>query len=123
MACRKSRFKSNFRKKKYNNFLKNSYDKDLGWDRKSNTKGSELSNKKTFFKINNNGSRGINKFRKNKISVFGDLCAFCRYVNDNETWQFHLSNKYKFNVLNFGVGNYGLDQAFLKYLKRKTNTK
>ncbi len=108
-----------FEKKKYNNFLKNSYDKDLGWDRKSNTKGSELSNKKTFFKINKNGSRGINKFRKNKISVFGDSFAFCRYVNDNETWQFHLSNKYKFNVLNFGVGNYGLDQAFLKYLKKK----
>ena len=30
-----------------------------------------------------------------------------------------ISQKYKFNVLNFGVGNYGLDQAFLKYLKIK----
>ena len=112
-----------FEKKKYNNFLKNSYDKDLGWDRKSNTEGSELSNKKTFFRINKNGSRGINKFSKNKISVFGDSFAFCRYVNDNETWQFHLSKKYKFNVLNFGVGNYGLDQAFLKYLKKRGKTK
>ena len=49
--------------------------------------------------------------------MFGDSFAFCRYVNDNQTWQFHLSKKNKKNVLNFGVGNFGLDQAFLKYLK------
>ncbi len=108
-----------FKKKKFENFIKNSYDKDLGWDRKVNTKGYELSNKKTFFKINKYGSRGSNKFKKNKISVYGDSFAFCRYVNDEETWQFHLEKKYKSNVLNFGVGNYGIDQAFLKYLKKK----
>ena len=54
---------------------------------------------------------------KDGISVFGDSFAFCRYVNDNETWQYNLSKKHKTNILNFGVGNYGLDQAFLKYLK------
>ena len=26
-----------------------------------------------------------NKFKKNKISVYGDSFAFCRYVNDEET--------------------------------------
>ena len=36
-------------KKKFEDFIKNSYDKDLGWDRKVNTKGYELSNKKNFF--------------------------------------------------------------------------
>lgn len=112
-----------FEKKKFENFLKKSFDKDLGWDRKSNTKGYEVSNKKTFFKINADGSRGFNKFKKNGISVYGDSFAFCRYVNDKDTWQFHLSKKYKFNVLNFGVGNYGLDQAFLKYLKNKKRVK
>ena len=107
-----------FKKKKFEDFIKNSYDKDLGWDRKVNTKGYELSNKKTF-KINKYGSRGSNKFKKNKISVYGDSFAFCRYVNDEETWQFHLEKKYKSNVLNFGVGNYGIDQAFFKVLEKE----
>jgi hypothetical protein len=108
-----------FEKKRYNNFLKNSYDNFLGWDRKSLTKGFEISDTKTFFKINKIGSRKSTKYSKSTIAVFGDSFAFCRYVNDNETWQYHLSNKIKNNILNFGVGNYGLDQAFLKYLKKK----
>ena len=41
-----------FSKKKFNNFLKNSFDKKLGWDRKASTSGHEISNRKTFFTIN-----------------------------------------------------------------------
>lgn len=107
----------NFTKKKYKNFLKKNYDEVLGWDRKPSTKGFEKSNRKTYFKINKFGSRGKEKYNKTFLSVFGDSFAFCRYVNDNETWQYHLSKKNKKNVLNYGVGNYGLDQAFLKYLR------
>lgn len=106
-----------FTKKKFKNFLTNNYDKVLGWDRKPSTKGYEKSNRKTYFNISKYGFRGKKKYSKDTSSVFGDSFAFCRYVNDNETWQYHLSKKNKKNVLNFGVGNYGLDQAFLKYLK------
>ena len=106
-----------FSKHKLNNFIKKSYDKLLGWDRKASTKGFEVSNKKTYFKINKLGARGRKIYKDDKFYVFGDSFAFCRYVNDNETWQFYFSKRNKKNVLNFGVGNYGLDQAFLKYLK------
>ena len=113
-----------FNKSKFDKFLKNSFDKYLGWDRKANSRGFELSNRKTTFKINHIGSRGKKVYKKDRISVFGDSFAFCRYVNDDETWQSNLSKKYKNNILNFGVGNYGLDQAFLKFIKirRKINT-
>tara|TARA_Y100000590_G_scaffold269029_1_gene302118 strand:- start:2670 stop:3878 length:1209 start_codon:yes stop_codon:yes gene_type:complete len=106
-----------FSKLKLQNFIKKNYDHLIGWDRKASTTGFEISNRKTYFKINKSGFRGKNIYKKNKYSVFGDSFAFCRYVNDNETWQYHLAKKNKKNVLNFGVGNYGLDQAFLKYLK------
>ena len=52
-----------------------------------------------------------------KISCYGDSFAFCRQVNDNETWEHYLSKSFHDNVLNFGVGNYGIDQAILR-LKR-----
>ncbi len=112
-----------FSKKKFNNFLKNSFDKKLGWDRKASTSGHEISNRKTFFTINQLGFRGGKKFKVNKMSVFGDSFAFCRYVNNHETWEHHLSKKIKGNVSNYGVGNYGLDQAFLKYLRYKKKLK
>ena len=108
-----------FNKKNLDNFLKKNYDEITGWDRKPNSKGFEISNKRTYFTINKLGFRGKKIFKKNKYNVFGDSFAFSRYVNDNETWEHNLAKKYKKNVLNFGVGNFGLDQAFLKYLKIK----
>lgn len=39
----------------------------------------------------------------------------CREVNDNETIQYFLSNLTNSFVSNYGVGNYGLDQAVLRF--------
>lgn len=113
--------KPHFDKKKLKNFYKNSFDQLLGWDRKKNTNGFEISTKRTFFNIKKNGNRGKSKFKKTKISVFGDSFAFCRYVNDDETWESYIEERIKYNVHNFGVGNFGLDQSYLKYVKLKRN--
>ena len=59
------------------------------------------------------------KNKKNRISVYGDSFAFCRYVNNDETWECFLEKFINEGVKNYGVGNYGLDQSFLKYLKKK----
>ena len=42
---------------------------------------------KDIFKISKFGPRGTPKFKKSKISVLVDSFAFCRYINDNQTWQ------------------------------------
>ena len=111
-----------FESKKINKFFKNSFNKDLGWSRKPFSKGIEnLHNKKTKFYMDKNGARKSNfsKNRNKKIAVFGDSFVFCRYVNDNQTWPEKISKKVNSQIMNFGVGNYGFDQALLKYKQTK----
>ena len=106
-------------------FIKENYDEKLGWDRKPNISKLEKVigfgeyNKladTTEYNINldseryNPGHENLDK----KIITYGDSYTFCRHVNDNETWQWFLSEHTKTNVVNRGVGNYGLDQACLK---------
>ena len=100
-----------------NEFIKKSFSKHTGWERKPNTKGFEYLNSiRTSFKISQNGYRETeNNFNNSKISVIGDSYAFCRYVNDNETWENFLEEKMNICIRNYGVGNYGIDQAIIKY--------
>ena len=75
--------------------------------------------KKTFFKINKYGSRGSNKFKKIKLVFMAIHLLFVDMLMMKRPGNSICEKKYKSNVLNFGVGNYGIDQAFLKYLKKK----
>lgn len=100
------------------------YDRYLGTSNKPNTNNVEAyyhKNKRivTKYSIGKNGERKNNVFKKSNFSSYGDSLCFGRYVDDNNTWQYYLSKKLKNNVKNFGVGNYGLDQAFLKFKKNK----
>ena len=108
-------------------FFHHGYDPILGWIRKPNTSHSEQSeNKITNWNINSQGYRANleNESLVNKISCYGDSFTFARQVNDNETWEYYLSKLTNTNVINFGVGNYGLDQSLLRlkreFLKNKT---
>tara|TARA_B100000686_G_C16799338_1_gene984820 strand:+ start:1670 stop:2911 length:1242 start_codon:yes stop_codon:yes gene_type:complete len=101
-------------------FFTHGYDSELGWIRKPNTYHDENGKYgKTRWNINNHGARVNPNFdsKISKISCFGDSFAFSRQVNDNETWLHHLSSLKNSNISNFGVGNYGIDQALLR-LKR-----
>jgi len=102
-------------------FMVHGYDPELGWVRKPNTKKKETGKFGiTEYSINGKGARsnpGHEELPMN-MSFYGDSFAFCRQVNDNETMEWHISELSKSNVLNFSVGNYGLDQALLR-LKRE----
>ena len=101
-----------------NAFLKHGWDKELGWVRKPNTQQEETSKKRatTSYSVNGAGARTNPGFenRQPEILAFGDSYAFCREVNDDETWPHVLSTMLNGNVANYGVGNYGLDQALLR---------
>jgi hypothetical protein len=101
-----------------NRFYAKSFDPDLGWTRRPNTRGIEKGESgEVSYQIDELGSR-LNENcgeQPPTIACFGDSYAFCRQVEDSETWEHYLSENLGTCVLNFGVGNYGLDQALLRY--------
>jgi len=106
-----------FEKKNTIKFFKKSFNKKLGWLKKTNIHGYEkLNYKKTKFSIDKNGRRksNYNHFRT-KIEAYGDSYVFGRFSQDDKVWTEHLSKKLKSHIKNYGVGNYGFDQAYLRY--------
>ena len=101
-------------------FFEHGYDNELGWIRKPMTSHKEYGKEgETEWTINEKSAR-CNPTWDNKpsqISCYGDSFTFSRQVNDDETWEHVLSNKIQSNVINFGVGNYGIDQALLRLKK------
>ena len=104
-------------------FIPFGYDPELGWVRKPNTEKDEFGpsvggggHSKVVFHINERGARRNPKHEQlpSFISCYGDSFTIARQVEDAETWCWYLSELTHSNVLNFGVGNYGLDQAFLR---------
>lgn len=102
------------------------FDPELGWIRKPNSFGydylyyetnKEKKYRKTKWTINERGARfnpNHEQLDDKILSCYGDSFTFARQVNDDETWEHNLSKLGGINALNFGVGNYGLDQALLR---------
>ena len=108
-------------------YFEKGFDPELGWVRKPNTSGNDTifyqkedgswDYRKSIWNINKRDSRlhpGFENKNNKLISCYGDSFAFSRQVNDNETWCYYLSELTNSNVMNWGIGNYGLDQALLR---------
>lgn len=75
-------------------------------------------------------SNGARKSPENKIysitkkpclAIYGDSYAFDDEVTDSEAWPNKLSRILRCPVLNFGVGSFGVDQAFLRFVEKNPN--
>lgn len=99
-------------------FLEHGWDAELGWVRKPGTSGTERGRLgvTTTYHIDASGARLNPGFDDHPPAVlaYGDSYTFARQVNDDQTWAHFLSNALGKNVANFGVGNYGFDQALLR---------
>src|SRR5436853_1531398 len=91
------------------------YSSSLGWTIKPNGFAP-------LYRANSKGIRAIREYTltppKNvpRISTFGDSFTHGDGVGDKDTWQeVMMSTNRNLEVLNFGVGGFGLDQAFLRY--------
>ena len=89
-----------------------SYDPELGWD----------------FEVASDRVRGGGKIGPKsrgavRLIALGDSFTWGTEVEDNETYPFYLAktlpeaHRKQAEVLNMGVGGYGIDQALLKYLR------
>ncbi|WP_124190672.1 hypothetical protein [Natrarchaeobius oligotrophus] len=107
-----------------------SFDSELGWERQPNEQrkkdtGHSSPNDpeadRVTYSTDEYGSRICSKDRESSgpnVATYGDSYCFCRDVQDNETFQHYLSDELETHVSNYGVGNYGVDQALLR-LKRR----
>jgi hypothetical protein len=106
-------------------FIPHGYHSVLGWSRKANTSKEEVIKsmgeyRKEYqyssYSINSLNARANPGFEGSPklLYAFGDSFAFARHVDDDQTWEHYLSQHSKSNVVNYGVGNYGLDQAVQK---------
>ena len=93
------------------------YSSKLGWTLKPNGNIDDI------YISNNDGIRSTKDYsllpNKNifRIATFGDSFTHCDNVSNNDTWQFNMNKTSPdLEVLNFGIGGYGLDQAYLRYL-------
>ena len=105
------------------NYYNGSYDSELGWLRPPNSSGflKMRENSKINYNIDEKGYRTLgDQYTTTKIITFGDSYVFCA-TDDKNTWQSYLGKKLKTNILNYGVNNYGIDQALLRYKRIKKN--
>jgi hypothetical protein len=76
------------------------------------------------FRINSQGIRAEHDYARGvppntiRVSAFGDSFTFGNDVTNDDIWESQLEARDpRFEVLNFGVGAYGLDQAYLRYVQ------
>lgn len=101
-----------------------SFDPDLGWCRRPGEQGTEMTDGgSTSYRLDQAARRHNPGFEDEPapVAAFGDSFTFCRLVDDDQTWPHRLSRLLGVNVANYGVGNYGLDQALLR-LERELPT-
>ncbi len=100
------------------------YDAGLGWVNIPNLAISNLYGSGKHLHINNLGFRGRHPVadevasEARRIILSGDSFTFGYGVGDEDTWGAGLARRFgHVEVLNMGLGGYGVDQAYLRYLR------
>jgi len=74
---------------------------------------------RTFYHYESDGARRVVNFADKacRIHTYGNSFTHCDQVNDGETWQEYLAAHLQEPIRNYGVGGYGVYQAYLRMLK------
>jgi len=91
------------------------YDPDLGW---VNKRGYNFNGNPAQYTYDDQGARESTRpFANTRVSTYGDSFTHGDEVAPDQTWSQRLADQLHSNVLNFGVGGYGTDQAVLRVAK------
>jgi hypothetical protein len=103
------------------------HDPELGWRLKANAHAREVldGNYDVFYEIDKERRKGIpqNEGAKHTIHFFGESFIFGQGVTNEETAVNLLAKKLegRFNILNYGVPGYGIEQMLLHFRSRLSN--
>ena len=92
------------------------FDGGLGWVLKDSVRFDGLDGSNTFYHYESTGARKRVNFPHGpcRIRTYGNSLTHCDQVNDGETWHEYLSAQLQEPVENYGVGGYGVYQAYLR---------
>ena len=92
------------------------FDGELGWVLKDAVRFDGLDDSKTLYRYEPTGARHRAHYADQpcRIRTYGNSFTHCDQVNDGETWQEVLAAHLGEPIENYGVGGYGVYQAYLR---------
>ena len=100
------------------------FDADLGYVPSNVVVRDGMDDSNTTYQYEATGERRIinSRGRACRINTYGDSFTQCHQVNDGETWQEMLAAHYGEPIRNFGVGGFGVYQAYLRACRHEVDT-
>ncbi|MBM3237496.1 SGNH/GDSL hydrolase family protein [Candidatus Poribacteria bacterium] len=100
------------------------FDAELGYVLHNSTVKDGLDGSYSIYRYHPSGERRLLNFAEQpcRINTYGDSFTQCHQVSDGETWQEYLAAHLGEPIRNFGVGGYGIYQAYRRMLKEETKS-
>jgi len=97
------------------------FDPELGYILGNYMPSDGMDGSATISTVQANGARTSFMYagRKCRINTYGDSFTQCHQVSDGETWQEYLAAHLGEPIRNFGVGGYGVYQAYRRMLREE----
>jgi len=97
------------------------YDPELGYILGNYLPSDGMDQSATISTVQSNGARTsfVYAGKKCRINTYGDSFTQCHQVSDGETWQEYLAGHLGEPIRNFGMGGYGVYQAYRRMLREE----
>ncbi len=97
------------------------FDPELGYILGNYLPADGLDHSVTISTVQSNGARTSHVYagRKCRINTYGDSFTLCHQVSDPETWQEYLAGHLGEPIRNFGMGGYGVYQAYRRMIREE----
>ncbi len=97
------------------------YDPELGYVLGNYLPQDGIDNSATISTVQADGSRTSFMYagRKCRINTYGDSFTQCHQVSDGETWQEYLAGHLGEPIRNYGMGGYGVYQAYRRMIREE----
>lgn len=95
------------------------FDPELGYVLGSDMTWGGIDGSRPIYSVGANGARRLAMYPgvPARIHTYGDSFTECQQVSDHETWQEYLGAHFAEPVRNFGMGGYGLFQAYRRMVR------
>ena len=100
------------------------FDPELGYILGNYLPADGIDGSSTISTVQSSGARTSFMYagRRCRINTYGDSFTQCHQVSDGETWQEYLAGHLGEPVRNFGMGGYGVYQAYRRMLREERKT-